>query len=149
MMAISRSNIPLALIGSLRTPILVLPLPKSIPFSYAQLTFLPWRWRQKFLPWRWYVMSFTTIGAEIAHSVYRLATGWTAEGFGVRFSVGLRIFTSPCRPDRFWGPPSLLRNGYRGFSPAVKLTTQLQLVPRSRKRGSIHSLPHTPSWRSA
>jgi hypothetical protein len=31
----------------------------------------------------------------------------------------------------------------------VKLTTHLQLVPRSRKCGSIHPLPHTPSWRSA
>jgi hypothetical protein len=25
----------------------------------------------------------------------------------------------------------------------------VHLVPRSRKRGSIHPLPHTPSWRSA
>jgi hypothetical protein len=30
----------------------------------------------------------------------------------------------------------------------VKLTTHLRLVPRSRKRGFIHPLPHTPSWRS-
>jgi hypothetical protein len=31
----------------------------------------------------------------------------------------------------------------------VKLTTHLHLVPRSRKRGSIHPLPHTSSCRSA
>jgi hypothetical protein len=31
----------------------------------------------------------------------------------------------------------------------VKLTTHLKLVPRSRKRGSIHPLPRTSSWRSA
>jgi hypothetical protein len=31
----------------------------------------------------------------------------------------------------------------------VKLTTYLQLVPRSRKPGSIHPLPHTSSWCSA
>jgi hypothetical protein len=31
----------------------------------------------------------------------------------------------------------------------VKLTTHLQLVPRSRKCGSIHPLPYTSSWRSA
>jgi hypothetical protein len=31
----------------------------------------------------------------------------------------------------------------------VKLTTYLQLVPRSRKRGSMHPLPHTPWWRNA
>jgi hypothetical protein len=30
----------------------------------------------------------------------------------------------------------------------VKLTTQLQLVPSSRERGSIHPLPHTPFWRN-
>jgi hypothetical protein len=28
----------------------------------------------------------------------------------------------------------------------VKLTTHIQLVPRSRKCGSIHSLHCTPSW---
>jgi hypothetical protein len=29
------------------------------------------------------------------------------------------------------------------------VTAHLQLVPRSRKRGSIHPLPYTSSWRSA
>jgi hypothetical protein len=33
--------------------------------------------------------------------------------------------------------------------PGVKLATQLQLMPRSKKHGSIHPLPHTSSWRSA
>jgi hypothetical protein len=37
---------------------------------------------------------------------------------GFRLTVGSRIFTSPCRPDRLWGPPNLLHNGYRG--PGVK-----------------------------
>jgi hypothetical protein len=36
-------------------------------------------------------------------------------GVGVRVPVGSRIFTSPCRSDRLWGPSSLLSNGYRGF----------------------------------
>jgi hypothetical protein len=31
----------------------------------------------------------------------------------------------------------------------MKLTTHLQLVPRSRKCGSIHPFPHTPSWSNA
>jgi hypothetical protein len=35
-------------------------------------------------------------------------------GIGVRVQVGSRIFSSPRRPDRLWGPPSLLSN--RSFS---------------------------------
>jgi hypothetical protein len=31
----------------------------------------------------------------------------------------------------------------------VQLTTQLELVPSSRKCESVHLLTHTPSWRSA
>jgi hypothetical protein len=34
---------------------------------------------------------------------------------GVRVPVESRIFTSPCRPDRFLGPPNPLSNGYRVF----------------------------------
>jgi hypothetical protein len=33
---------------------------------------------------------------------------------GVRDSVGSRIFSSSRRPDRLWGPPNLLSNGYGG-----------------------------------
>jgi hypothetical protein len=51
------------------------------------------------------------IGAGIAQSVYRLATGWIAEGSEARF------FSSPLCPDRFWGPSSLLSKGYRGLFP--------------------------------
>jgi hypothetical protein len=38
---------------------------------------------------------------------------------------------------------------YSEIFPGVKLTTHLQLVLRLRKGGSIHPIPHTPSWRSA
>jgi hypothetical protein len=31
--------------------------------------------------------------------------------------VGVRIFTSPRHPDRLWGPPNFLSNGYRWLSP--------------------------------
>jgi hypothetical protein len=81
-----------------------------------------------------------------------LRYGLDGRGVGVRVPVGSRIFSSPRRPDRFWGPPSLLSIGYRGSFAGVKrpgLTTHPQLVPRSRIRGSIHPLPHTPSWHSA
>jgi hypothetical protein len=81
-----------------------------------------------------------------------IATGYGLDDRRVEVGVpvGSRIFSSPRRPHRFWGPASLLSNGYRGLFPrGMKLTTHLQLVPRARKPGSIHPLPHTPSWRSA
>jgi hypothetical protein len=65
----------------------------------------------------------------------------------VRVLVGSRIFTSPYCPYRHRGPPNFLSNGYRGKSNrGVKLTTHLQLVLRSRKRGSMYPLPNMPSW---
>jgi hypothetical protein len=39
--------------------------------------------------------------------------------------------------------------GEGGGITGVKLATHFQLVPRSKKHGSIHPLPHTPSWHSA
>jgi hypothetical protein len=49
-------------------------------------------------------------------SVVGIATGYGLDdrGVGVRFPVESRIFSSPRRPDRLWGPPNLLSNGYRG-----------------------------------
>jgi hypothetical protein len=89
-------------------------------------------------------------------SVVGIGVGYGLDdrGVGVRVPVGSRFFSS-CRPDRLWGPPNLLSNGYRGLfsrgqnGQGVKLTTHLQLVPRSSKYVSIHPLLHTPSWRSA
>jgi hypothetical protein len=56
-------------------------------------------------------------------SAVGIATGYGLDdrGVGVRVPVGSRIFSSPRRPDRLWGPPNLLSNGYRGaLSPGVK-----------------------------
>jgi hypothetical protein len=52
-------------------------------------------------------------------SVGCIATGYGLDdrGAGFRVPVGARIFTSPCRSDRLWGPSSLLSNGYRRLFP--------------------------------
>ena len=77
----------------------------------------------------------------VAKSVKRLATGWTVRGSN---PGGGEIFRT-C-PDRHWGPPSLLYNGYRVF-PGVKcgrgvtLTSHPLLVPWSRKGRAIPLLP--------
>jgi hypothetical protein len=44
-----------------------------------------------------------------------IATGYGLDdrGVGIRVPVGPRIFSSLCRPDWLWGPPSFLSNGYR------------------------------------
>jgi hypothetical protein len=47
---------------------------------------------------------------ESRDSSVGIATGYGLDdrGGGVRVPVGSRIFTSPYRPDRLWGPPNLL-----------------------------------------
>jgi hypothetical protein len=95
---------------------------------------------------------YTQLRFYILFSLVSIATGyWLYDrGVGVRVPVGSSIFPSPPCLDRLWGPQSLLSNGYRGYSGrSVKLTTHLQLVPGSTKCGSIHPVPHTPSWRNA
>jgi hypothetical protein len=71
---------------------------------------------------------------------------------GVRVPVGSRIFSTSSRPAL--GPTQPPVQWVLGaLSPGVKRqgreTDHLQLVPRSRKCGSIHPLLHTPLWRSA
>ena len=53
---------------------------------------------------------YRTPSGRVAQSVKRLVTGWTVRGSN---PVEGEIF--PTRPDRPWGPPSLLYSGYRVF----------------------------------
>jgi hypothetical protein len=86
-------------------------------------------------------------------SVVGIATGWTTEGseFESRRLKNFLFFTSSIQvlgsaePPIQWVPRPL---------PGGRVKTQgheagrLQPMPRSRKCGSIHLLPHTPSWGS-
>jgi hypothetical protein len=97
----------------------------------------------------------TAIGVENGFISYyfSLRVGWQR---GRSSSpVKGKIFSSPRRRDRFWDPPRVRSTEYLGFYPQgwsgwnVKLTTHLQLEPKSRIRRPTHPLPHTYSWRSA
>jgi hypothetical protein len=68
-----------------------------------------------------------------------IATRYGLEGPGIESRWG-EIFRT--YPDRLWGPPSLLYNGYRVFpggkdGRGVMLTTHPLLVPRLRKSWAI------------
>jgi hypothetical protein len=66
---------------------------------------------------------------------------------GSKSGMGWKFFSSPPRPDRFWGPPSSLSNGYQGLflwdqsGRVVKLTIHLYLVLRSRMLRAVPLLP--------
>jgi hypothetical protein len=69
-----------------------------------------------------YIFCFLHLFLWSRDSSVGIATGYRLgdRGVGVRVPVGSKIFSSPYRPDRLWGPPSLLLNGYRGLFPAGK-----------------------------
>ena len=84
--------------------------------------------------------------AGIAQSVQRLATGWKVRGLN---PGGGEI--SHTRPDRTWGPTSLLYNGYRIIFLGVKRSGRgvehpPHLAPRLKKEQSSTSTP-LPSYR--
>jgi hypothetical protein len=61
------------------------------------------------------------LGARIAQLVQRLATGWTVRGLNPGGGEIFRTF-----PDRIWGPPCFLYNGYRDI-PGGKASKALRL----------------------
>jgi hypothetical protein len=68
-----------------------------------------------------YIQGYKTLQrAEIAKLVQRLATVWTTKCLEFESRWGREILTSQCSPDRLWGPPSLLSNGYWENFPVVK-----------------------------
>jgi hypothetical protein len=76
---------------------------------------------------RVYCGKYDTIVDRVAQSLYRLATGWTVRGSK---RGGGEIFRT-C-PERPWGPPSFLYNGYR-------------VLPGGRKRPGRDADPSPPS----
>jgi hypothetical protein len=65
-----------------------------------------------------YILNFLQ-SVRSRDSAVGIATGYGLDdlGVGVRVPVGSRIFCSPHLPNRLWGPPSLLSNGYRWLFP--------------------------------
>jgi hypothetical protein len=58
----------------------------------------------------------------LRHSAVGIETGYRLNDrqVGVRVPVGSTIFTSPCRPDRLWGPPTSCTKGTGGSFPTLK-----------------------------
>jgi len=92
------------------------------------------------------IQLFHCLWAGIAQSVYRLATGWKAQGSN---GGGKRDFPYPSRP--FLGPTRLLHKGYRVF-PGGKAVEAWRWPPtissvEIKERAQLHIYsPSGPSW---
>jgi hypothetical protein len=104
-----------------------------------------------FIPVFYYFRSRVSSGSIV--SDYGLDDG----AIVIRSQAGAKDFSSSLCPDRLWGPPSVLYNGYRWSFPrgvkrgrGVTLTTHPHLLPRSRmSRSYIYSPPQAPPRRVA
>jgi hypothetical protein len=76
------------------------------------------------LPWIQYIRN--------RDSSADIGAGYRLDGRGSIPGSGKNFFSSPQRPDRLWGPPSLLSSAYRGALSPV--------VPRLEREAG-HSLP--------
>jgi hypothetical protein len=71
----------------------------------------------------WYTFNSQFISYRSRCSSVGITTklrAWATEESGFDFRQDQKMFSSPQSPDRLWGQPSLLSNGYGGFSPEVK-----------------------------
>jgi hypothetical protein len=134
--------------------------------------FLPWRWRRYVSPkcqftrrhipedgilhshWRENLKSYTTdyeaLHSAILSSSVGIATGNELDSPG-SIPNNVRFFSSPQRPDRLWGPPSLLYSGYRDCLSGLKRQGREahHSSPSStkvKKGGAILPLFYMSSW---
>jgi hypothetical protein len=97
---------------------------------------------------KWNISTFATHVTFLLADMVRQISGhhgFTLLWIHCFLSTWFRPALGPTQPPIQWVPGALSR-GQSGRG--VKLITHLQIVPRSRKCGSIHPLPHTPSWSS-
>jgi hypothetical protein len=71
-----------------------------------------------------------------------IATGFM---IGVQFPTDVSISSSPQRPDRLWGPPSLLSNGHGGPFSGGKADHSPPSRAEVKNGGTLPPLPHMSS----
>jgi hypothetical protein len=77
------------------------------------------------------------LGVGIAQSVYGLEGPGSIPGTKNYFSI-------PQRPDRLWGPPGFLSDGYRGLFPRARMLNSPPSSAEVNNGGAIPPLPHMP-----
>jgi hypothetical protein len=92
------------------------------PINSANKVSLEWTAALNLWKVKYYLLLLLLLFGVSRDSAVCIATGYGLDDreVGVRVPVGSRIFTCPCRPDRLWGAPNLLYNGYRGLFPEGK-----------------------------
>jgi hypothetical protein len=71
------------------------------------------------------------------------------DGWSSILDRGKRFMSSPKRPDRLWGPPSVLHNGTRALFLGVKRQgheAELHLMPMSRRMEILYFLSVSKAW---
>jgi hypothetical protein len=107
---------------------------------YPDTVYLREQWCED--PW----LFFEAKRGPRAKSLGNVGLGYGLDGPGAEFLWRQGMFLSPERPDRLWGPPILLYNGYLGSLPRVKRPAREvhlppRLVPMFRISRAIHLLP--------